>query len=119
MGDWMDGLTRAERKDWDQFVDRVRSDAVHKIDESALVINLVPGGEPDIKFAVELGLAIMLDKPIVPLAFAGREIPPGLRRVAHGVIEMENDFDTEAGQLEMQRKLEEIMDRLGLKDDDD
>jgi hypothetical protein len=115
MGDWMDNLTPDERGSWDSFVDHVRKDAVHKIADSAFVMSLVPGGDPDIKFAVELGLAIMLDKPIVPVAVAGRDVPPGLRRVAHAVIELEHDMDTEAGQLEMQQRIQEVMEGLGLK----
>ncbi len=112
--DWTEGLAPDERKDWDGFVDRVRKDAVHKIAESAFVASLVPPGETDIKFAVELGLAIMLDKPVVAIAFPGRAVPPGLRRVAHSVIELEHDLDTEAGQLEMQRRLTAVMDEMGL-----
>jgi hypothetical protein len=78
--------------------------------ESAFVMSLVPGGEPDLKFAVELGLAIMLDKPVIAVAFAGLDVPPGLRRVAHAVIELEHDLDTEAGQQELHRKLGQAMD---------
>ena len=112
-GDWIDGLTPKERVDWDNFVVRARAEAVHLIDESALVMSLVPdAGQVDIKFAVELGLAIMLDKPVVAVAFPGREVPPGLRRVAHAVIELTEDFDTAAGRQEMADKLGPIAKRL-------
>jgi hypothetical protein len=114
MADWSDNLTPDERKEWDDFVRRVREDLVLKVAESAFVAPLVPGGDFDVKFAVELGTAIMLDKPIVPVVFPGRKVPPGLRRIAHAVIELEHDLDTEAGQLEMQRRLSAVMDEMGL-----
>lgn len=69
-----------------------------------------PKGETDIKFAVELGLSIMLDKPVVLLAAPGVTIPPGLRRIAHAVIELRQDIDTEAGRREAShRKLDPIV----------
>jgi hypothetical protein len=114
MPDWDNDLAPDERKGWDDFVRHVREDLVHKVAESAFVASLVPGVDFDVKFAVELGTAIMLDKPIVPIAFPGRTVPPGLRRIAHAVIELEHDLDTEAGQLEMQRRLTEVMNGMGL-----
>lgn len=109
MSDWIDGLSPKESADWDSFVTRARSDAARKIDESAFVMSLVPlRDQLDIKFAVELGLAIMMDKPVIAVAFPGTPVPPGLRRVAHAVIELTEDFDTAAGRQEMREKLEPI-----------
>lgn len=91
---------------WDQFAADVRTDLVHKIDDSAYVVNLVPAeGGFDVKFAVELGVAIMLDKPIIPVVLPGREVPPGLARVAHALIALDRDLDTEAGRAEMSTKM--------------
>ena len=114
MPDWMDGLNRKERESWNRFVRNVRRDAVGKIAGSAWMMTLVPDGETDVKFAVELGLGIMMDKPIVAVAIRGRPIPPGLRRVAHAVIELEADFDTEEGREEMATKLRRTAFLLGL-----
>jgi hypothetical protein len=114
MGDWVEDMTPKERQNWDGFVDAVRKDAVQKIAQSAFVASLVPSGDTDIKFAVELGLAILLDKPVVAIAFPGRAVPPGLRRVAHSVIELDHDMDIEAGRLEMQRKFSAVMEDLGM-----
>ncbi len=113
--DWEAELSQAERKVWESFVRHARRDAFAKIDESAFVMSLCPtSGKADVKFAVELGFGIMLNKPIVLLAMKGVRIPPGLRRVAHSVIQMEHDFDTEAGQEEMTRKFRAVMFLLGL-----
>lgn len=92
---------------FEEFVTAVRKNAVKQIAGSDAFVSLVPEGEPDIKFAVELGLAIWFDKPIIAVAFPGREIPPGLRRIAHKVVEC--DLDTEAGVEQMRVALKEMM----------
>lgn len=113
MTDWLDTLGPEERASWDSFVTHTRAEAAQKIDSSAFVLQLVPDAKDvDIKFAVELGLAIMLDKPIVAIAMPGIPVPPGLRRVVHHVIEMDEDLDTDAGRQEMSDKLKPIADRI-------
>jgi hypothetical protein len=99
---------------WDDFVHHVREDALHKIDESALVVSIAPGAEPDVKFAVELGLSIMLDKPLLVVVLPGRPVPRKLREVADEVIVC--DVDTKAGQREIQAAMERV---LGRKLDDE
>lgn len=109
---WEDELDEAQRREWDLWVAHVREDTVKKMAKSAFVASLCPSGETDIKFAVETGLAILMDKPIVVIAVPGREVPPGLRRVAHAVIELEGDIDTEAGRVELNAKLRPILDEF-------
>lgn len=101
MSDWLGKLSPAERRSWNDFVKHFREDALGKIYGSALTISLVPGEDFDVKFAVELGASIMLDKPIVAVAVDGRNVPPGLRRVAHAVVELDADIDTEAGRAQL------------------
>lgn len=110
-------LTPEEEQSFQEFVNRFREDALPKIADSALTLSLVPGGtEPgrnfDVKFAVELGASIMLDKPIVALCTPCRGCPPGLRRVAHTVIELTEDVDTEAGRRELEEKLRPVIESL-------
>lgn len=108
-----------ETEGWDDFVAAVRKDTVQGIADSAFVLNLVPGDDDvDVKFAVELGLTILADKPLVLLAMPGRQIPPGLERVAHAVIQLDNDLDTEAGRAEVDAKLTKVVASLGLGDDE-
>jgi hypothetical protein len=98
--DWLGRLTPAERREWDDLVDHCRRELVGMIDKSAFVMSLVPDpDEVDVKFAIELGLSIMLDKPIVAVALPGATIPAQLRRVAARVITA--DIDTEAGQRQV------------------
>ncbi len=81
---------------------------VRQIASSAYVVHIVPDSEPDVKLAVELGLSILLDKPLVLLAWPGRPVPRRLRRCADHVIEMEHDPDTEAGEIELINKLRSV-----------
>jgi len=108
---WDEDLSPEERWDWDRWVARVREGTVRQMTESAIVASLVPeDGKTDIKFAVELGLAIMMGKPIVAIAIAGRPVPGRLREVADAVIEI-SDMDTEAGRDELQAKLLPLIER--------
>jgi hypothetical protein len=106
VSDWLDKLDGDERANWDRFVDNVRKDALHKIAESAFVVSLVPDGEPDIKFAVELGLSIMLDKPLLFVVSPGTRIPDALRRVADEIVVA--DVDLEEGRQAIAAAMERI-----------
>lgn len=66
----------------------VEDELIPMITNSAITISLVPTGKADIKFAVELGLCIMLDKPIIAVVTPGRRIPDHLRRVADEIVEI-------------------------------
>jgi hypothetical protein len=57
-------------------------------------ISLVPRTEVDIKYAIELGLSIMLDKPLVIVAQTRQKIPEHLRRVADAVVVIDQDDPT-------------------------
>jgi hypothetical protein len=82
---------------------RVREDLVPKLRDSAVVMSLVPTGPTDIKFAVELGLSIMMDKPILAVVAPGTKVPDKLVRVADRIIE--GDIATEAGRVKLQAAL--------------
>lgn len=109
MGDWVSDMDPDERAEWERFVRHVREDAVKKIDGSAMVASILPN-EPDVKFAVELGFAIMLDKPILVIVPPGREgkIPEHLRWVADQILEV--DIDTVAGQEELAKVMRTMAD---------
>lgn len=107
-GGWLDELSPSERAGWDDFVQHVRRDAIEKITDSAFVCSLVPrsGGEADVKFAVELGLSIMLDKPILAVVMPGAEVPEKLRRVADEIVEA--DVDVEEGRRALMAAMERM-----------
>jgi len=61
-----------------QWARRVSDEVVPMIRGSAATISIVPSGESDMKFAVELGLSIMMDKPIIIAVPAGVQVPSKL-----------------------------------------
>lgn len=75
-----------ETRAWAQ---RAVDELIPMISDSALTVSLVPdqAGVDDIKFALELGLSIMLDKPIIVAVVPGRRIPDHLARVADTIID--------------------------------
>ena len=73
----------------------VREGMLPKLTSSAYVISLVPQGDSDVKFAVETGFAIMLDKPIILAITPGQHVPRKLMLVADDVVEY--DITTEQG----------------------
>lgn len=73
--------------EWRRYAKRVQADLVPKIYTSAVTISLVPTGETDVKFAVELGLSIMMNKPIIAVVTPGSYVPDKLRQVADFIIE--------------------------------
>jgi hypothetical protein len=58
------------------------------IEGSAVGVSIVPTDPDgvDVKFAVELGLMIMMDKPICLVVQPGTEIPAHLKRVADEIV---------------------------------
>lgn len=54
----------------------------------------------------------MLNKPIIVLAWPGRSVPPGLARVAHRIIELDVDLDTQEGQRQAGDRIKQAMDEL-------
>lgn len=96
MPDWEDALTPEQKAEWDAYVKYTREETVRSMDGSAMVCAMAPSDGPDVKFAMEIGLSIMLDKPILILAQTGQKIPPKLRAVADEVLFA--DVDTEEGQ---------------------
>lgn len=105
MGDpWDDPRAR-------QWVEEVRRDTLPGIDQSAYFLTITPAGEPDVKLAVEVGLALLLDKPIIAVVPAGRTIPAKLAAVADRIVET-GDIDTYDGQRELARRVRAAMDSI-------
>ena len=84
-----------EDPEWVEWATRVSNDVVPMILKSAISLSLVPKGKADIKFAVELGLCIMMDKPIIAVVQPGTKVPAKLIAVCDEIIEAsldEEDF---------------------------
>ena len=94
--------------EWQAYVTHVRSTLVPMIDSSAMSMSIVPKDprDVDVKFAVELGLSIMLDKPIMLIVDPETVIPERLIRVADEIVR------GNPGDPETQEELMAAMDRM-------
>lgn len=60
---------------------------VPKMQSAGVMILLAPGdGAVDTKFAVELGLAVMLEKPIILMLIEGRDAPRKVKDLADEIV---------------------------------
>lgn len=82
----------------------VINDLVPKLEGSGAVISIVPtdNSEGDVKFWVELGASIMLDKPLIIVVSKGQPVPAKLRKVADEVVEIESweDLGPDSGLIQ-------------------
>jgi hypothetical protein len=92
------------------FESHVREHVLPAMDASAVIMSLVPEGDPDIKYAVELGLSIMLDKPIIAVVTPGTRVPGKLVKVADVILE--GDMRTKAGQQSLAERLQTALKEL-------
>lgn len=81
-----------------EWESHIRRSVIPLLEETAVTISLIPRGETDIKFAVELGLSLMMDKPIIALVQPGMSIPGSLAAVAAEIVEVDIAGDPEGAQ---------------------
>jgi nucleoside 2-deoxyribosyltransferase len=80
-----DDLTKS--KEWRQFVRHVRESVVPKISDSEVMVSIAESRDDfDVRQAVEIGVAMLLDKPMVLVVPEGRQAPARLVRAADKVI---------------------------------
>lgn len=95
-----------------RWVQHVLDDMAPKMSESALVMQIVPDkdehGAGDVKFWVELGASIMMNKPIIAIGLAGQEIPAKLKLVADEVVYLPEGVGPEASD-ELQAAMSRIL----------
>lgn len=101
--EWID---EPEARAWAR---RVLDEVVPMIDGSSVFVSLVPREEVDIKFAVETGLALMMDKPIIVVIQPGMPLPSKLQAVADAIVEFDAS-DPAAMQERIQQAFREVMD---------
>jgi hypothetical protein len=90
-----------------RWTDHVRCELIPMIEGSSVAVSLCPpDGKTDVKFAVELGMMIMLNKPIIVVANPGQTVPPKLVMVADRVVHA--DITTADGRLVFMKALEEF-----------
>lgn len=98
--------------EFESYAARIIDDLVPKISESSVVFSLVPEGPSDVKFAVELGLSIMMDKPIIAVVQPGTKIPAKLAQIADAIVDANLNSD------EGRAQILDALERLGLTPDE-
>lgn len=87
------------------YFDHARRTLFPLIHDSRVYLGLCPA-EPDAKFCLELGAAVMYDKPLIFVVRPGVSIPPKLRRIADAIVEVE-DLASPEGQARIAAVLKE------------
>lgn len=103
-----------DNPDWKAFADHAIKDLIPKIDNSAYCMSLVPRkpeDRTDIKFCLELGVMLMMDKPIIMVVAPGSQVPDKVVQVADMIIEM--SMDDERFEERLTAALAEMDARLG------
>lgn len=78
-----------EDPEFQEWAKDVEENLVPAMRDSAICVSMAPLGETDAKFAVELGMMIMLEKPIVLLVEPGQIVPGKLIMIADEVVEVD------------------------------
>lgn len=97
---------------FEEYLGHARNDMAPKMASSAFVVSINPGAKPediDPKIAIETGYAVLLGKPILVVNTEGRELNPGLARLARKVVSLTEPIDTMASQMQMQAAIEEML----------
>lgn len=91
-----------------EYKKHIIEELIPKIDGTDVFISLTPSeGKLDVKFAVELGIAILLDKPIVAIICPGAKVSDKFRKVVDRFIEL--DIKDQASHPKITEALNEIM----------
>lgn len=91
-------------KEFEAFVRHTLDTMLPNMQASEVVVSLLPTKDKaDVKAAVELGFALMLDKPIIVFANNDQPIPARLAKIADRIIygDMKNDLESMVGELRM------------------
>lgn len=67
------------------YLRRAQADMFPKLKESALSLTIL-GADPDPKLCLELGAAILFDKPILVIVPEGVRVPANLKRCAAAIV---------------------------------
>jgi len=93
-----------------RWADDMRKRLIPQMRGSEHVLMIAPNMDAkfDIEFAVQIGAAILLEKPLILVVHAGRVVPPKLLAIADKIIEA--DLNDEAG---IQEQIRKAMNDLG------
>lgn len=80
-----------DNEELNNYLDRAKREMFPVMEQSAFCMTIV--GTPDPKLCLEIGAAIMYDKPILAIVPRGAHVPLSLRTIAHKVVEVSEDLN--------------------------
>jgi hypothetical protein len=92
-----------------EYLDHAEKEMLPMMEKSALTLCIFPG-KVDIKLCVEIGAAILFDKPIIVVASSDKPVPTNLKRVASAIIECD-DIKDESTQAKIQAAISSVLDQ--------
>lgn len=95
-----------------EFFRHCEQTLVPLIAESAVGVSVVPVDrtETDVRFAIQIGLLIMMDKPIILVVEPGTSVPSKLVKVADHIVE--TDLCEAAGKRQLLEAIESVVAKL-------
>lgn len=92
--------------DWRRFVVSVNKDLVPKMAGSSAVIIPMGRDDTDVAFALQVGFAVIMQKPLLLIVPAGFDPPPKLEGIADRIVRA--DYTSEEGRLRVQKELRDF-----------
>ncbi len=95
----------------DGLLARAPRELYPKLRQSAMAVLPIGEGDPPPQTCMEVGAAILLDKPILVMAPAGVRVPLALRTIAHKIVEVD-EADDAGSKARLAAAMKEVLDTL-------
>lgn len=109
-------MSTEESAEWRKFIAEVTGGLFPKVASSGFGVTFIEPTEVNAMFAVQLGVLIMHDKPILALVAPGVKIPEKVARVVDEFVEMES-LDDPTAQERVQAAITRMMSKVKNPDD--
>lgn len=102
--------------DWDDpavkaYLKNFRDNVLPHIAESTVTGILISNSKPDSKLCLEIGAAVLLDKPIIAICTDRAKCSQQLARIAVAVVEVD-DISTEQGQEKAKAAINRVLEGM-------
>lgn len=89
------------------YLDDAEKEMLPMMEKSALTLCIFPG-KVDIKLCVEIGAAILFDKPIIVVVTGDKPVPANLKRVASAIVQCD-DMKDEAARAKIDDAISRVL----------
>jgi hypothetical protein len=106
---------RGEDRAWDDYIGAFKRDILPSLLSSAFMLSIGTTPDPetmDLRAATEIGLMLLLDKPLLLVILPGEAVPAALIRAASGVVTV-SGTDAAADQALIAAAVREMVEGRG------